>query len=93
MYIIECIDNSYYVGLTNNLHQRMREHSDKQCSYTSSRLPLELKYSKGFSSINEAIMFEKQIKGWSRAKKEALIDGDIGKLKDLSRSYGSSSSP
>lgn len=54
--------------------------------YTFSRRPLELVYHKEFQNPSDAIAFEEQIKKWSRAKKEALIAGDIDKLKELSKS-------
>jgi putative endonuclease len=87
VYILKCIDNSYYTGITNNLERRMREHTEglnKTC-YTYNKLPLTLEYQTVFNNPNEAIAFEKQIKGWSRKKKEALINGDIELLKVLSK--------
>lgn len=87
VYILECADKSYYTGVTNNLEKRFSEHKSGTIqSYTSSRLPVRLIYSANFSDINDAIRFEKQIKGWSRRKKEALIRGDFDSLIQLSRS-------
>ncbi len=87
VYIVKCADNSYYTGFTSNLEQRIAEHNNgKYTGYTTTRLPLILVYSNRFSDVNEAIRVEKQIKGWSRAKKEALITGDFDKLKELSKS-------
>jgi len=86
VYIVECKDGSYYTGVTSDLEKRINEHkSGIFKGYTSSRLPVKLVYSNRFININEAINAEKQIKGWSRAKKEALIIGDYDLLKLLSR--------
>lgn len=87
VYILECSDKSYYTGVTNNLEKRLAEHkSGLHEGYTSKRLPIKLVYSLNFSDINEAIRFEKQIKGWSRRKKEALMRGDFDSLVQLSKS-------
>jgi putative endonuclease len=86
VYIVNCKDDSYYTGVTNNVERRIVEHNsglDKN-SYTYSRRPVKLVYSQEFSDPNEAIRFEKQVKGWSRAKKEALIEGNFEKLVMLS---------
>lgn len=85
VYILECADKSYYTGVTNNLERRIAEHNSGLLKgYTSSRLPVKLVYYAYFNRIEDAIRFEKQIKGWSRKKKEALINGDIKLLKALS---------
>ena len=86
VYIVNCKDDSFYTGVTNNVERRIVEHNsglDKK-SYTYSRRPVKLVYSQEFSDPNEAIRFEKQVKGWSRAKKEALIEGNFEKLVRLS---------
>ena len=87
VYIIKCHDKSYYVGVTSNLEQRWLEHQKGtfKNSYTSKRQPLELVYSAEFTSIAQAIMMEKQIKKWSRAKKEALIQGNLEDLIELAK--------
>ena len=86
VYIVECKDGSYYIGVTSELEKRLNEHnSGFYKGYTSSRLPVKLVYSNRFTNINDAINAEKQIKGWSRAAKEALIIGDYDLLKLLSR--------
>ncbi|MCX7874884.1 MAG: GIY-YIG nuclease family protein [Melioribacteraceae bacterium] len=86
LYILKCSDESYYTGITNNLEKRIVEHNRGiYKGYTSSRLPVKLVYSRAFNDINEAIRSEKQIKNWSRAKKEALIKGDFELLKTLSK--------
>ena len=87
VYIVKCSDESYYTGVTSNLEKRLNEHnSGFTKGYTSERLPVNLVYSNRFSDVNDAIRLEKQIKGWSRAKKKALIRGDFEGLKNLSKS-------
>ncbi len=89
VYILKCSDNSYYTGVTNNIEKRLAEHNsdDSNESYTSKRRPVQLVYSEAFNDINQAIELEKQIKGWRRKKKEALINEDWDKLKRLSKNY------
>ena len=85
VYILKCSDDSYYTGVTNNLEKRTSEHNSGMVKgYTSSRLPVKLIYSQRFDDITRAIEVEKQIKGWSRRKKEALIAGDFELLIELS---------
>lgn len=86
IYILKCNDNSYYTGVTNNLEKRIIEHKegiDKK-AYTFKRRPLKLVYFETFNEINYAIEIEKKIKGWSRKKKECLINDNFEKLKELS---------
>lgn len=86
IYIVECRDASYYTGITSNLEKRINEHNNGVFKgYTSTRLPVKLVYSNRFSDVNDAIKAEKQIKGWGRAKKDALICGDFESLKLLSK--------
>ena len=78
VYILRCDDNSYYTGHTDNLEARLHQHHNRvfpDC-YTATRLPVKLLYSDQFPSRMEALAAERQIKGWSRKKKEALINGD-----------------
>ncbi len=85
VYILKCSDDSYYTGITNNLEKRINEHNSGMIKgYTSKRLPVVLLYSQRFDDINRAIEVEKQIKGWSRRKKKALIAGDFELLIELS---------
>lgn len=87
VYILKCADGRYYTGHTDNLEARMHQHISgaiKSC-YTASRLPVELVYQQEFSSREEALSAELQIKGWSRAKKEAMMRGDWRELVRLSR--------
>jgi len=77
VYILLCSDSSYYTGVTNNLDRRLYEHeaSFDPKSYTFKRRPLKLVFQKIFTEVTQAIAFEKQVKGWSRKKKEALTEG------------------
>ncbi len=88
VYMLNCVDDSYYIGITNNLKMRMEEHYNgfKEGSYTYKRLPVELVYSASFDYVLDAIAWEKRIKRWSRAKKEALINNDTNSLRKLSHS-------
>jgi len=87
VYILKCSDNSYYTGSTRvSLELRIAQHNEGSFGgYTASRRPVVLAYSAQFDRIEDAIAAERRIKGWSRAKKEALIAGDMAQLKDLSR--------
>ncbi|MBR10568.1 MAG: hypothetical protein CMP48_23155 [Rickettsiales bacterium] len=89
VYILECSDKSYYVGVTNDIEHRLWEHHSgyNSKSYTFSRRPVKLVFQEHFRDINHAISFEKQIKGWRRAKKEALIKGNWDLLPELSKRY------
>lgn len=87
VYILKCVDNSYYTGVTNNLEERVLEHQsgNDPKSYTYRKRPLKLVWFEYYNDINQAIEKEKQIKGWTRKKKEALIDGDYDLLVELSK--------
>jgi putative endonuclease len=87
LYILRCDDGSYYTGTTRaDLERRVSEHQSGHLpGYTETRRPVELAYSEYFDRITDAISAERQIKGWSRVKKEALMSGDFAKLKDLAR--------
>ncbi len=91
MYILRCSDGSYYVGSTNALDLRLAEHEAGEGGrYTSCRLPVKLVYSDVFPSVGQAYAAEVQVKGWSRAKKEALIAGRYELLPALAKSRGGS---
>jgi putative endonuclease len=87
LYILRCADGSYYVGTTRaNLEQRVAEHQAGTLrGYTTQRRPLRLVFHQHFARIEDAIAAERQVKGWRRMKKEALIRGDITDLPALSR--------
>jgi putative endonuclease len=93
VYIVKCSDNSYYTGVTNNLELRVYQHntSEDDSAYTYSRRPVELVFYEPFKDINQAISFEKQIKGWTRKKKEALIASNWDKIKELAKCINSTS--
>jgi len=78
VYILKCAYNSYYTGHTDNLENRLMQHHHKTylTCFTATRLPVQLVFSQEFSSREEALASERQIKGWSRKKKEALIEGN-----------------
>lgn len=83
-YLLRCVDGSFYCGHTDNLEVRMAEHQAGTCGgYTASRLPVTLVWSQDFVTREEALASERQIKGWSRAKKEALVKGDWGAIQRL----------
>lgn len=93
VYILECSDSSYYIGVTNNLERRISEHNlGEGGQYTKRRRPVSLVYSSDFLDPLSAIEAEKQLKGWTKAKKKALIQNDIELLKALSRCHPSSGS-
>jgi predicted GIY-YIG superfamily endonuclease len=86
VYILRCVDGSYYTGHTDNLEKRLGDHCDGQCGgYTSTRLPVDLVFSEVFNTQEGALACEQQIKGWSRKKKEALIRGDWDEISKLAR--------
>ena len=86
MYILRCADGSYYVGSTRNLEVRLHQHQTGEGSnYTRRRLPVELVHASEFRTVAEAFAAEKKVQNWSRAKREALIRGDVGALPGLSR--------
>ncbi len=92
MYILKCCDGSYYTGSTTDLERRLWQHKNGEgAKYTKTRLPVELVYSEEYQRIDEAFYREKQIQGWSRKKKEALIAGQFDRLTDLSKSASASS--
>jgi len=90
LYIVRCADGSYYTGITRrSVEERVGEHiSGLIDGYTKSRRPVSLVYADHFSKIRDAIAAERQVKGWSRAKKEALIDRRYDLLPVLSRRGG-----
>ncbi|GAB3799424.1 GIY-YIG nuclease family protein [Humibacter antri] len=84
-YMLRCADGSYYVGSTRDLDTRMEQHhSGAGSAYTSRRMPVELVFAEEFDDIGSAFRREKQIQGWSRRKREALITGDYAALPGLS---------
>ena len=86
MYILQCSDDSYYVGSTKNLDLRFSQHqSGKGSKYTSGRLPVQLVYCEEYDRVSEAFYREKQVQGWTRRKREALINGSPELLPALAK--------
>ena len=85
-YLLRCNDGSYYAGHTDDLENRIAQHRTGALGgYTAKRLPVTLVWSDRFPTRDEAFAAERQIKGWSRAKKEALIAGDWSRISALAR--------
>jgi len=88
VYILLCIDGSYYTGSTNDLERRLEEHQKGEgAKHTRKRLPVELVCTEEYDRIDEAYYRERQIHGWSHAKKEALIEGRNEDLPRLAKSH------
>jgi predicted GIY-YIG superfamily endonuclease len=86
MYILQCADGSYYVGSTIDLEQRVAQHNAGEgASYTKKRRPVKLVFAQEFPDVKQAYEREKQVQAWSRAKREALINGEWEKLPVLAR--------
>ena len=86
VYLLRCSDGSYYAGHTDNLEGRLWQHEQGTgCDWTSRRRPVDLVWCDSAPTRDEALAFERRIKGWTRAKKEALIASDWDRVKWLSR--------
>ena len=87
VYILQCADGSYYIGFTECLEARVNEHNNGTLGacHTFLRRPVTLVYTESYINQADAIQREQQIKGWSHAKKAALINGDLAALKALSK--------
>ena len=86
MYILECADGTYYAGSTRNLRERLWEHENGLgANHTRKRLPVRLVYVEEYDRVTDAFVREKQIQGWIRAKKKALIEGEYDRLPVLAR--------
>ncbi len=86
IYILQCADDSYYVGHTENLAAREQAHNEgRGARYTAARRPVRIVYSETCESLDTAVSREQQIKRWSRAKKTALVEGNLTHLRHLSR--------
>jgi putative endonuclease len=96
VYILRCADGSYYVGSATgqDLAPRIDQHNaGSYPGYTFSRRPVVLAWSEYFDRITDGIAVERQIKGWSRAKKEALMRSDWTSISELSRRRGGKAKP
>ena len=89
VYILRCANGQYYVGSTDNMALRLREYETGSdgALFSKAHRPVTLVYTQEFATREEAYAREKQLKGWSRAKKEALINGNISQLKGLSKNH------
>ena len=84
VYILQCSDSSYYIGSTSDVERRLAEHeAGIYGGYTSTRLPVKLLWTAEFPTEHDAFLTERQIKGWSRAKKEALVRGDFDGIHEI----------
>ena len=96
LYIVRCADGSYYTGTARDqgLERRVAEHNAGIFDgYTAKRRPVTLVYAEWFDRITDAIAAERQVKGWTRLKKEALIRGDFGALQLLAKRRQRHSTP
>lgn len=87
LYILRLKSGNLHIGATTDLHQRCREHFEgKACRTTKNDPPVAVVHSEEFANNQEARRREAQLKRWTRAKKEALVSGEMEKLKELSKS-------
>jgi len=86
VYLLRCADGSYYAGHTDDLDARLQQHVSGRIGYTATRKPLTVSWQGEFETREAALAFELRIKGWSRAKKEALARGDWAAIQQLARS-------
>ncbi|MDH5718545.1 MAG: GIY-YIG nuclease family protein [Spirochaetia bacterium] len=85
VYLLKCVAETYYTGMTKNLTNKIYEHKRGEGVYTKSRLPIEIVYKEKFEDEKDAVKREKQIKNWSRNKKKALIDENYNELKKIGK--------
>ncbi len=87
VYILKCNDGSYYTGHTDDIEKRLAQHQQRHfpSCYTASRLPVEMVFNQSFTTREEALASEGQIKGWSRKKKEAMMRGDWNEVSRLAQ--------
>jgi len=94
MYLLECADGSYYVGSTWDIERRLAEHgAGEGAEYTRRRRPVRLVHVEEYERISDAFAREKQVQGWGRSKRIALIEGRLADLPGLSRSAGARQPP
>jgi putative endonuclease len=95
VYMLRCADDSFYVGSAtgDDLGPRIAQHETGAYPGYTSTQPVRLVWSEHFDRITDAIAVERKIKGWSRAKKEALITGDWAKIKQFAKRRGGSPKP
>jgi predicted GIY-YIG superfamily endonuclease len=91
--MLRCRDSSYYTGHTESLERRVAEYqAGESATYTAARLPVALVFAQVFASRDEALACERQIKGWSRKKKEAMLRGDWAEVSRLAKARNSGQS-
>ena len=88
MYILECANGKYYTGSTNSLEIRVKQHQNGQgANFTRKNRPVELVYYEEYLRVDQAYYREKQVQGWSHAKKKALVEGKTDLLPGLAKAY------
>ena len=89
LHILECSDERFYVVVTNNVELRLRQHQQgiNEGCYKFDKRPVSLRWTEELQYIDKAIAFAKKLKGWSRVKKQALINGEFEKLPELSKKF------
>ena len=87
VYMVLCSDGSFYIGITNDVQRRVAQHNlgTNRRAYTYTRRPVKLVYASDFYDVDDAIRWEKHVKGWSHAKKQALIESDWPTIQKLAR--------
>jgi len=95
VYILSCSDNSFYTGMTNHFEKKLKQHQDghKKDSYTFEKRPIKLEWYLQCTNPKEAIKIEKQIKGWTHKKKQALIEENWDDLVLFSKNYSDFGKP
>ena len=94
LYILECSDGTYYTGSTIDLEKRLWEHENGLgANHTKKRLPVKLVYAEAFDRIDDAFFREKQVQGWTHAKKKALIERNFSKIHELAECRNASHNP
>ena len=83
VYVLRCADGALYIGETRDVERRLAMHNNGGCSFTDSRRPVSLAYREAVKTRADALKRERQLKRWTRAKKEALVSGDTALLKRL----------
>ncbi len=87
LYILQCADDSLYIGATTDINRRLEEHNSKKgAKYTRGRTPVKLAYKEKCINKSEAQKRETQLKRWTAKKKQALINGNKSILRELSKS-------
>lgn len=78
VYLLRCDQKMFYVGITNNIRERLSEHKNGKSMFTKKFSDIQLVYCEYYHGKQKAALREKQIKGWSKIKKQMLIDGELG---------------